>query len=199
MWIGTGVDDVTLEAEENKVTVTGEADSATLIRQLRKVGKHAELWGASNGEREEKARRGLRLPNLKRLLFSSKKGKEKASLAAEADDDHDSSETDAGDGREEEAVPEENKSSSPDVHGGAPQPATETMMMGGENPYHYGYQHDQYMQSPWAMQQEQHRRMMNERERYGYPPSAHWYGQPEAHGYGQQCNMSESPENCSVM
>ncbi|XP_042423510.1 heavy metal-associated isoprenylated plant protein 37-like [Zingiber officinale] len=47
-----GVEDVTFEAEENKVIVTGETDAASLIKKLK---KHAVLCdaGASNGEKEE--------------------------------------------------------------------------------------------------------------------------------------------------
>ncbi|XP_042423508.1 heavy metal-associated isoprenylated plant protein 37-like [Zingiber officinale] len=50
-----GVEDVTFEAEENKVIVTGETDAASLIKKLKKLKKHAVLCdaGASNGEKEE--------------------------------------------------------------------------------------------------------------------------------------------------
>ncbi|XP_020600370.1 heavy metal-associated isoprenylated plant protein 37-like isoform X2 [Phalaenopsis equestris] len=39
-----GVYTVTIDAEQQKVTVSGNVDSATLIKKLAKAGKHAELW-----------------------------------------------------------------------------------------------------------------------------------------------------------
>ncbi|KAF8394457.1 hypothetical protein HHK36_020665 [Tetracentron sinense] len=41
-----GVYTTTIDAEQGKVTVSGNVDPATLIRKLVKKGKHAELWGA---------------------------------------------------------------------------------------------------------------------------------------------------------
>ncbi|XP_018858886.2 heavy metal-associated isoprenylated plant protein 37-like [Juglans regia] len=43
-----GVYQVSIDAEEQKVTVTGSADSATLINKLVRSGKHAELWFPSS-------------------------------------------------------------------------------------------------------------------------------------------------------
>lgn len=39
-----GVYTVAIDAEQQKVTVSGNADSATLIKKLARAGKHAELW-----------------------------------------------------------------------------------------------------------------------------------------------------------
>ncbi|KAM3338978.1 hypothetical protein P3S68_031064 [Capsicum galapagoense] len=40
-----GVYTVKIDADQSKVTVTGNVDPATLIKKLVKSGKHAELWG----------------------------------------------------------------------------------------------------------------------------------------------------------
>ncbi|KAK1292337.1 hypothetical protein QJS10_CPB17g01922 [Acorus calamus] len=44
-----GVYKTTIDAEQGKVTVSGNVDPATLIKKLNKSGKHAELWGAPKG------------------------------------------------------------------------------------------------------------------------------------------------------
>ncbi|CAL9108096.1 unnamed protein product, partial [Musa textilis] len=44
-----GVYTTTIDAEERKVTVTGNVDPAVLITKLRKAGKHAWLWSAKAG------------------------------------------------------------------------------------------------------------------------------------------------------
>ncbi|CAA2938077.1 heavy metal-associated isoprenylated plant 33-like [Olea europaea subsp. europaea] len=41
-----GVYTTKIDAEQGKVTVSGNVDPATLIKKLEKSGKHAELWGA---------------------------------------------------------------------------------------------------------------------------------------------------------
>ncbi|XP_075522334.1 heavy metal-associated isoprenylated plant protein 37 [Primulina tabacum] len=46
-----GVYKVSLDAELQKVTVSGNVDSAVLIKKLVKVGKHAELW-SQNGKHQ---------------------------------------------------------------------------------------------------------------------------------------------------
>ncbi|KAL3501856.1 hypothetical protein ACH5RR_036305 [Cinchona calisaya] len=51
-----GVYQVNIEAEQQKVTVSGERDSATLIKKLVRAGKHAELWSQkSNQNQKQKA------------------------------------------------------------------------------------------------------------------------------------------------
>ncbi|KAH6803660.1 Heavy metal transport/detoxification superfamily protein [Perilla frutescens var. frutescens] len=45
-----GVYEVKIDAEEQKVTVSGNVDGDKLIKKLAKSGKHAELWSASSSE-----------------------------------------------------------------------------------------------------------------------------------------------------
>ncbi|KAJ6762779.1 HEAVY METAL-ASSOCIATED ISOPRENYLATED PLANT PROTEIN 33-RELATED [Salix purpurea] len=44
-----GVYTTTVNAEQGKVTVTGNVDPAKLVKKLEKSGKHAELWGGQKG------------------------------------------------------------------------------------------------------------------------------------------------------
>ncbi|XP_047957231.1 heavy metal-associated isoprenylated plant protein 32-like isoform X1 [Salvia hispanica] len=44
-----GVYKVSIDSEQGKVTVSGNADPASLIEKLEKAGKHAELWGPQKG------------------------------------------------------------------------------------------------------------------------------------------------------
>ncbi|KAK1410767.1 hypothetical protein QVD17_37306 [Tagetes erecta] len=44
-----GVYKTSIDLEQGKVTVSGNADPATLIKKLNKSGKHAELWGPQKG------------------------------------------------------------------------------------------------------------------------------------------------------
>lgn len=44
-----GVYTVKIDVDQQRVTVTGNVDPATLIKKLDKAGKHAELWGAQKG------------------------------------------------------------------------------------------------------------------------------------------------------
>lgn len=44
-----GVYSTSIDAEQGKVTVTGNVDPATLVKKLVKSGKHAELWGGQKG------------------------------------------------------------------------------------------------------------------------------------------------------
>ncbi|XP_059670742.1 heavy metal-associated isoprenylated plant protein 37-like [Cornus florida] len=52
-----GVYIVDVDAEQQKVTVTGTVDSATLIMKLGRSGKHAELWTNQNQEHYSKGDR----------------------------------------------------------------------------------------------------------------------------------------------
>ncbi|XP_071690242.1 uncharacterized protein [Rutidosis leptorrhynchoides] len=47
-----GVYQVIIDAEQQKVTVSGSVDSATLIKKLVRAGKHAELW-SNNSNRNQ--------------------------------------------------------------------------------------------------------------------------------------------------
>ncbi|XP_052206223.1 heavy metal-associated isoprenylated plant protein 37 [Diospyros lotus] len=49
-----GVYQVNLDAEQQKVTVSGSVDSATLIKKLGKAGKHAELWSQKGNAQNQK-------------------------------------------------------------------------------------------------------------------------------------------------
>ncbi|XP_073301456.1 heavy metal-associated isoprenylated plant protein 37 [Primulina huaijiensis] len=49
-----GVYKVSLDAELQKVTVSGNVDSAVLIKKLVKVGKHAELWSQKGNHQNQK-------------------------------------------------------------------------------------------------------------------------------------------------
>ncbi|XP_074573732.1 uncharacterized protein LOC141830147 [Curcuma longa] len=51
-----GVFSVSIDVEEQKVTVSGDVDAATLIRKLNRAGKHAEPWPA-------KTSKDQRIPN----------------------------------------------------------------------------------------------------------------------------------------
>ncbi len=46
--LDSGVYEVSIDAEEQQVTVTGSVDSAVLINKLGRSGKHAELWSPSS-------------------------------------------------------------------------------------------------------------------------------------------------------
>ncbi|KAG6520973.1 hypothetical protein ZIOFF_018038 [Zingiber officinale] len=48
-----GVYTTNIDAEQGKVSVSGNVDPATLIKKLAKAGKHAELLGAGNGSNKE--------------------------------------------------------------------------------------------------------------------------------------------------
>ncbi|KGN57433.1 heavy metal-associated isoprenylated plant protein 28-like [Cucumis sativus] len=50
-----GVYKIDINCEQQKVTVTGNVDSTILIKKLKKLGKHAELWPSTSkhGEGEE--------------------------------------------------------------------------------------------------------------------------------------------------
>lgn len=48
----TGVYQVNIDAEQQKVTVSGSVDSATLIKKLVRAGKHAELWSQKSNQNQ---------------------------------------------------------------------------------------------------------------------------------------------------
>lgn len=53
LWVfGSGVYSVSIDAEQQKVTVTGNVDAATLINKLVRRGKHAELWPPNNHQNQ---------------------------------------------------------------------------------------------------------------------------------------------------
>ncbi|XP_027151584.1 heavy metal-associated isoprenylated plant protein 37 [Coffea eugenioides] len=48
-----GVYQVSIDAEQQKVTVSGGVDSATLIKKLVRAGKHAELWSQTTNQNQK--------------------------------------------------------------------------------------------------------------------------------------------------
>ncbi|KAK7285229.1 hypothetical protein RJT34_19993 [Clitoria ternatea] len=51
-----GVYKVDINAEEQKVTVTGVVDPSTLVQELAKFGKHAEIWNAGYSDSEDQCK-----------------------------------------------------------------------------------------------------------------------------------------------
>ncbi|XP_065856574.1 heavy metal-associated isoprenylated plant protein 37 [Euphorbia lathyris] len=49
-----GVYQVNIDADQQKVTVSGSVDSATLIKKLGKAGKHAEIWSQKPNNQDQK-------------------------------------------------------------------------------------------------------------------------------------------------
>ena len=48
----TGVYQVNIDAEQQKVTVSGTVDTATLIKKLVRAGKHAEVWSQKSNQKQ---------------------------------------------------------------------------------------------------------------------------------------------------
>ncbi|KAJ8771993.1 hypothetical protein K2173_027170 [Erythroxylum novogranatense] len=67
-----GVYTVSVNADQGKVTVTGNVDSSKLIKRLEKSGKHAELWGG--GQRGFNNSQNLSNNQFRDLQFESGKG-----------------------------------------------------------------------------------------------------------------------------
>ncbi|ONI17335.1 hypothetical protein PRUPE_3G152200 [Prunus persica] len=63
-----GVYSVHIDAEEQKITVTGNVDFATLIRKLGNAGKHAEPWSPSSNQTKAPMN-GLNLDSENQLLL----------------------------------------------------------------------------------------------------------------------------------
>ncbi|KAK9074532.1 hypothetical protein SSX86_007130 [Deinandra increscens subsp. villosa] len=100
-----GVYQVSIDAEQQKVTVSGSVDSATLIKKLLKAGKHAEIWSnkSNNNQSQSQNQKGLCMKddkNHKTQKESSIKGHEtlkkqqKIQPLASGEDDDDSFEDD---------------------------------------------------------------------------------------------------------
>lgn len=49
-----GVYSVSIDAEQQKVTVSGSVDTPTLIKKLVRAGKHAELWSQNDNNQKQK-------------------------------------------------------------------------------------------------------------------------------------------------
>ncbi|KAF5200322.1 Heavy metal-associated isoprenylated plant protein [Thalictrum thalictroides] len=52
-----GVYTITIDTQQQKVTVTGDVDANTLINKLVKTGKHAELWPEKDENKEKKKKK----------------------------------------------------------------------------------------------------------------------------------------------
>lgn len=57
-----GVYTIAIDAEQGKVTVTGNVDASTLITKLRKSGKHSELWASKNNSSHDSHHQLPKLP-----------------------------------------------------------------------------------------------------------------------------------------
>ncbi|KAL0919795.1 hypothetical protein M5K25_011914 [Dendrobium thyrsiflorum] len=57
-----GVYTIAIDTEQGKVTVTGNIDPSTLIKKLRKSGKHAEIWAAKKNSNIESHHHLPKLP-----------------------------------------------------------------------------------------------------------------------------------------
>ncbi|XP_062084810.1 heavy metal-associated isoprenylated plant protein 35-like [Humulus lupulus] len=84
-----GVYKTDIDLKQQKVTVTGNVDSQTLIKKLVKTGKHAELWPDPKAESKGK---------------NKGKGKIKEAVVAAKDDQESSEDNNHGDNKEKQAV-----------------------------------------------------------------------------------------------
>ncbi|XP_062170824.1 heavy metal-associated isoprenylated plant protein 37-like [Alnus glutinosa] len=103
-----GVYRVNIETEQQKVTVSGSVDAATLIKKLVKAGKHAELWSQKTNQnqkqktnciKDDKNNKGQKQGLIKGLEVFKNQQKFPAFSSEEDDDFFDDEEED---GEEEE-------------------------------------------------------------------------------------------------
>ncbi|KAL0408947.1 UNVERIFIED_CONTAM: Heavy metal-associated isoprenylated plant protein 37 [Sesamum radiatum] len=104
-----GVYQVTIDSEQQKVSVSGSVDSATLIKKLVRAGKHAELWSQKTNQNqkqkspsikdENKNNKGQK-PNVVKSL-ESLKSKQKFPFMSEDDDCFDDDDEEEYDEEEE--------------------------------------------------------------------------------------------------
>ncbi|KAI3467006.1 hypothetical protein Pfo_023669 [Paulownia fortunei] len=89
-----GVYQVNMDSEQQKVTVSGSVDSATLIKKLVRAGKHAELWSQKTNQnqkqkstciKDDKNKKGKKPSVMKGL--ESLKNKQKFPFVSEEEDD----------------------------------------------------------------------------------------------------------------
>ncbi|GMI99793.1 hypothetical protein HRI_003648600 [Hibiscus trionum] len=60
-----GVYQVNIDAEKQKVTVSGSVDSATLIKKLVRAGKHAEIWSQKSNQKQNNCNKDDKINNNK--------------------------------------------------------------------------------------------------------------------------------------
>lgn len=99
-----GVFQVCIDAEQQKVTVSGSVDSATLIKKLVRAGKHAELWSNKTNQdqkqqvsciKDDKKNKGQKQVMFKGLDQAFKNQQQKLpTLGSEEDDGYLDSEED---------------------------------------------------------------------------------------------------------
>ncbi|CAK9155303.1 unnamed protein product [Ilex paraguariensis] len=103
-----GVFQVNIDAEQQKVTVSGSVDSATLIKKLVRAGKHAELWSQKTNQtqkqkanciKEDKNNKGQKQGLIKGL--EALKNQQKFPFISEDEDEYDDDYYDEDDEEEE--------------------------------------------------------------------------------------------------
>ncbi|XP_057477248.1 heavy metal-associated isoprenylated plant protein 37-like [Actinidia eriantha] len=108
-----GVYRVNIDAEQQKVTVSGSVDSATLIKKLVRAGKHSELWSQTNQNQNQKPNNNLtkddknksQMQGLVKGLEAFKKQQNFPPFCSEDDDDYfDDDDDDEGDDEEGEEL-----------------------------------------------------------------------------------------------
>ncbi|KAG6757684.1 hypothetical protein POTOM_038006 [Populus tomentosa] len=95
---------VNIDAEQQKVTVSGTVDTATLIKKLVRAGKHAEVWSQKSNQKQnnncikdDKSNKGQK-QGLVRGLEAFKNQQKFPAFSSEEDDDYlDDEEDDDGD------------------------------------------------------------------------------------------------------
>lgn len=94
-WIG--VYQVNIDSDQQKVTVSGSIDSATLIKKLVRAGKHAELWSQkanqnqkqkNNCIKDDKNNKGQKQQGLMKGLETFKNQHKFAAFSSDEDDDY---------------------------------------------------------------------------------------------------------------
>ncbi|KAJ6726279.1 HEAVY METAL-ASSOCIATED ISOPRENYLATED PLANT PROTEIN 37 [Salix purpurea] len=89
-----GVYQVSIDAEQQKVTVLGTVDSATLIKKLARAGKHAEVWFQKSNQKQNnnciKDDENIRSqkPGLVKGLEALKNQRKFPAFCSEEDDDY---------------------------------------------------------------------------------------------------------------
>ncbi|GFZ15917.1 heavy metal transport/detoxification superfamily protein [Actinidia rufa] len=108
-----GVYRVNIDAEQQKVTVSGSVDSATLIKKLVRAGKHSELWSQTNQNQNQKPNNNFtkddknksQMQGLVKGLEAFKKQQNFPPFCSEDDDDYfDDDDDDEGDDEEGEEL-----------------------------------------------------------------------------------------------
>ncbi|POO02276.1 Heavy metal-associated domain containing protein [Trema orientale] len=69
-----GVFTIDIDADQGKVTVSGTADPAIIIKKLAKSGKHAELWGAPKSNQNNNQNQNHLANQLKNMQIDNGKG-----------------------------------------------------------------------------------------------------------------------------